>query len=64
MAHYLLAQSLTNASRPSAARRALAAAAAALAPAAPDDAVAEGDGRTVADLRAAIRTRLMTIDAA
>lgn len=63
MAHYLLAQSLANARRPSAARRALAAAAAALASAAPDETVAEGDGRTVADLRAAIRTRLTAIDA-
>ena len=50
--------------RTDAARRALANAANALADAAPDDPVAESDGRTAADLRKAVWAGLEAIDAA
>ena len=64
MAHYLLAQSLVATGQTNAARRALANTANALAAAAPDDPVAESEGRTAADLRNAVWAALEVIGAA
>jgi chemotaxis protein methyltransferase CheR len=58
MAHYLLAQHLLREGKGREGRRALDNAAEAVAAAEPQAAVPEGDGLTVADLRAAIRHRL------
>lgn len=64
MAYYLLAQTLMDAGRAAAARRALANALQALAAASADAPIAEGDDRSAAELRDAIRSRLDAIDAA